>query len=53
MLGFVYGTRFAEMQIAASLQMCSGLEDLVHNLPNSESKLFCDKLLSRTHKCEW
>lgn len=46
-LNLVHGTRWAERQIAASLQICLGLPDIVANLRQSPSKTFCEKLTKR------
>ena len=51
-LNLVHGTRFPEAQIASSLQMCLGLEDLVNNLRDSDAKKFCVELLTHTNICK-
>jgi hypothetical protein len=51
-LNLVHGSRYPETQIASSLQMCLGLEDLVNNLKDSDAKKFCVDLLTRTNVCK-
>ncbi|XP_034238076.1 uncharacterized protein LOC117643340 [Thrips palmi] len=46
-LCLVHGTRWAERQIATSLQTCLGLPDLVDTLPESPCKDFCKNLIKR------
>lgn len=48
----VHGTRYAELQIASSLNTCLGLPDLVTNLGDGEISTFCKDLLTRTKKCD-
>ncbi|KAE8738826.1 hypothetical protein FOCC_FOCC015685 [Frankliniella occidentalis] len=48
-LKLVHGTRFPEMQITSSLNMCLGLPDIIESLPDSKSKEFCEKVTSKTH----
>lgn len=45
-LNLVHGTRWAEKQIASSVQLTLGLPDIVENLKESRAKLYCQKLLS-------
>ena len=45
LLNLVHGTRWAEMQIASSMQMCLGLPDLVTNLREGPSKTLCETFL--------
>ncbi|KAE8743371.1 hypothetical protein FOCC_FOCC011023 [Frankliniella occidentalis] len=44
-LNLVHGTRWAEKQIASSVQLTLGLPDLVATLKESAAKKFCQKLL--------
>lgn len=45
-LNMVHGTRWVELQVPASIQMCLGLPDLIQNLPDSEAKEFCSKIMN-------
>jgi hypothetical protein len=45
-LSLVHGTRYAEKQIASSLQLCLSLPDIVAGLPNGDTKAFCKKLMT-------
>lgn len=44
-LDLVHGTRWAEKQIASSVQLTLGLPDIVENLKESRAKQYCQKLL--------
>lgn len=45
-LDLVHGTRWADKQIASSVQLTLGLPDIVANLTESKAKAYCLKLLS-------
>ncbi|KAK3924797.1 Solute carrier family 12 member 4 [Frankliniella fusca] len=46
-LSLVHGTRWAEQQIATSVQTCLALPEIVSKLPESEAKQFCSKVMKR------
>ncbi|KAE8739423.1 hypothetical protein FOCC_FOCC015081 [Frankliniella occidentalis] len=46
-LSLVHGTRWADRQIATSVQTCLALPEIVAKLPESEAKQFCSKVLNR------
>ncbi|KAK3922756.1 UDP-N-acetylmuramoyl-L-alanyl-D-glutamate--2,6-diaminopimelate ligase [Frankliniella fusca] len=46
-LNLVHGTRWADRQIATSVQTCLGLPNIVRNMSDSLPKNFCNRLLNR------
>ncbi|KAK3922348.1 Colanic acid biosynthesis protein WcaM [Frankliniella fusca] len=46
-LSLVHGTRWAERQIASSMQICLGLPEIIKNLPESTTKQYCSKIINR------
>ncbi|KAK3920760.1 Procathepsin L [Frankliniella fusca] len=46
-LSLVHGTRWAERQIASSMQICLGLPEIIKNLPESTAKQYCSKIINR------
>lgn len=49
MLRCIHGPRYPEVQVASSLNMTLGLSELINNLPSSEAKLFCERLMKTTN----